>query len=86
MPNKITCPACANNRVVRNGRTMHGVQNYKCRGCGRQFVQRPAGRVPDKVMAIIDKMLNADFAVRRISELTLVSRGAIYARRRILNG
>jgi hypothetical protein len=27
--------------VVKNGSTRHGKQNYKCRDCGRQFVENP---------------------------------------------
>ena len=34
------CPSC-NWSVVKNGKTRHGKQNYKCRDCGRQFVENP---------------------------------------------
>jgi transposase-like protein len=32
----VSCPHCANERVVRNGQA-DGLQRYKCRGCGRTF-------------------------------------------------
>nr|WP_250126854.1 IS1 family transposase [Chroococcidiopsis sp. CCMEE 29] len=39
------CPSCHAETVVKNGRTRHGKQNYKCRDCGRQFVEDPQWRV-----------------------------------------
>ncbi|MBD1835661.1 IS1 family transposase [Cyanobacteria bacterium FACHB-472] len=31
------CPSCQSEDVVKNGRTRHDKQNYKCCDCGRQF-------------------------------------------------
>lgn len=36
-----SCPSCQSVSVVKNGSTRHGKQNYKCRDCGRQFVENP---------------------------------------------
>jgi transposase-like protein len=35
------CPSCGSDDIMRNGTTRRGKQNYKCRGCGRQFVENP---------------------------------------------
>ncbi|MEA5480107.1 IS1 family transposase [Pseudanabaena galeata UHCC 0370] len=37
----LSCPSCQSVSVVKNGSTRHGKQNYKCRDCGRQFVENP---------------------------------------------
>ncbi|MDZ4876838.1 MAG: hypothetical protein CLLPBCKN_008449 [Chroococcidiopsis cubana SAG 39.79] len=39
------CPNCQSDAVVKNGRTRHEKQNYKCRDCGRQFVEAPQWRI-----------------------------------------
>lgn len=35
----ISCPSCESQSTVNNGRIHNGKQNFKCRDCGRQFVQ-----------------------------------------------
>ncbi|UNU22402.1 hypothetical protein D0A34_21290 [Microcoleus vaginatus PCC 9802] len=41
------CSICQSELVMKNGRTRHQKQNYKCRDCGRQFVQvLPSKRHP----------------------------------------
>jgi insertion element IS1 protein InsB len=35
------CPTCKSEDIHKNGRTRRGKQNYKCRECGRQFVEDP---------------------------------------------
>ena len=36
-----TCPACNSTHTVKNGKIHNGKQNFRCRECGRQFVQDP---------------------------------------------
>ena len=51
-------PTCDSDPVVKNGRTRHNKQNYKCRACGRQFVLDPQWRaVSEEHRAIIDRLL-----------------------------
>jgi insertion element IS1 protein InsB len=33
------CPDCGSTHVKRNGHTHYGEQNYRCKSCGRQFVE-----------------------------------------------
>ena len=36
----------------------HGKQNYKCRDCGRQFVEDPQWRpISDEIKGIVDRLL-----------------------------
>ena len=50
-----SCPSCQSVSVVKNGRTRHGKQNYKCRDCGRQFVENPQWqRVSERIQDTYD--------------------------------
>jgi transposase-like protein len=43
---------------TKNGTTRRGKQNYKCRDCGRQFVENPQWKPKDKdTCALIDRLL-----------------------------
>jgi transposase-like protein len=35
---KINCPKCNANEIIKNGQR-RGKQNYRCKKCGRQFVE-----------------------------------------------
>ena len=48
-------PSCQSVSVVKNGSTRHGKQNYKCRDCGRQFVENPQWqRVSERIQDTYD--------------------------------
>jgi len=52
------CPACESTHIVKNGKIHNGKQNYKCRNCGRQFVQDPQNKIIDPATkTLIDKLL-----------------------------
>ena len=52
------CPSCQSEDIVKNGRTRHDKQNYKCRHCGRQFVENPQWRmISEETKGIIDRLL-----------------------------
>jgi len=54
----LQCPSCSSNDINRNGTTRHGNQNYKCRDCGRQFVEKPKWRrIGEDTKAMIERML-----------------------------
>jgi IS1 family transposase/transposase-like protein len=54
----LQCPTCGSNDINKNGTTRHGKQNYKCRDCGRQFVENPQWKpVSDDTKTIINRML-----------------------------
>lgn len=54
----LLCPNCGSDDIMKNGTTRRGKQNYKCRDCGRQFVEDPQWRPidPDR-KAMIDCLL-----------------------------
>ena len=76
-------PSCQSVSVVKNGSTRHGKQNYKCRDCGRQFVENPQWqRVSERIQDTYDllerllpeKILLAGIArVLKVSERWLLS-------------
>lgn len=37
--NNLNCPGCGLSQIKRNGHTHYGEQNYRCKNCGRQFVE-----------------------------------------------
>ncbi|XHX81223.1 MAG: IS1 family transposase [Stenomitos frigidus ULC029] len=52
------CPICGSNDINKNGNTRHGKQNYKCRDCGRQFVEKPQWQpISDDTKATIVRLL-----------------------------
>ena len=52
------CPSCQFEDVVKNGRTRHNKQNYKCRDCGQQFIENPQWRmISEETKGIIDRLL-----------------------------
>jgi insertion element IS1 protein InsB len=54
----LQCPNCGSNDINKNGTTRHGNQNYKCRDCGRQFVENPKWKhLDDDTKAMIERML-----------------------------
>jgi insertion element IS1 protein InsB len=54
----LICPTCGSDDVMKNGTTRRGKQNYKCRDCGRQFVENPQWKPIDPdCKATIDRLL-----------------------------
>lgn len=78
MKRKVRCPKCGSGGAIRNGRTRHGRQNYLCRGCGRQFVLRPAGRLSPEVRGIVERMIERGYRAPEIAAVAGVSRSWVY--------
>lgn len=54
----LTCPNCGSHDINKNGTTRHGNQNYKCRDCGRQFVENSKWRrISEDTKATVKRML-----------------------------
>jgi transposase-like protein len=52
------CPNCKGNQIVKNGLTYYGKQNFKCKACGRQFVEDAQPKeISAETRALVDKML-----------------------------
>jgi insertion element IS1 protein InsB len=70
----LICPTCDSDDIMKNGRTRRGKQNYKCRDCGRQFVENPQWRpiAPDS-KAMIDRLLLEKIPLAGIARVMQVS-------------
>ena len=63
------CPACDSTHTVKNGKIHNGKQNFKCRECGRQFVEDPQNKIIDQATkTLIDKLLRSYAVGRRVSQ------------------
>jgi len=59
---------------VKNGRTRHGKQNYKCRECGRQFVEDPQWRlISDETKGIVERLLLEKISLAGIARALQIS-------------
>ncbi len=69
------CPSCQSGDVVKNGRTRHDKQNYKCRDCGRQFVENPQWRIiSEETKGIIDRLLLEKLPLAGIARALQISK------------
>ena len=52
------CPRCSSDKIVKNGSIHNGKPKFKCKACGRQFVEDPQNRpILDSTKQLIDKLL-----------------------------
>ena len=65
------CPSCEGEKIVRNGSIHNGKKKYKCKACGRQFVENPTNkRVSEEMKQLIDKCLLEKISLRGIHRVT----------------
>lgn len=68
------CPDCNSTHTVKNGKIHNGKQNFKCRDCGRQFVQDPQNKIIDQATkTLIDKLLLEKIPLAGIARVVSVS-------------
>lgn len=68
------CPTCTSAQTIKNGRIHTGKQRFKCRACGRQFVEEPANPpIAQSKRDLIDKLLLERLALAAIVRVTGVS-------------
>ena len=68
------CSQCNSNNIVKNGRTHYGKQRFKCKNCGRQFVESPTRQPIDRSRReLIDKLLLERLSLAAIARVTGVS-------------
>jgi insertion element IS1 protein InsB len=64
------CTKCNSSETFKNGRR-HGKQSYRCRDCGRQFVESPIDRsYPHEVRQLCLKMYLNGMSLRGIERVT----------------
>ena len=68
------CPDCLSSHAVKNGKIHNGKQNFKCRECGRQFVQNPQQKIIDQATkTLIDQLLLEKIPLAGIARVADVS-------------
>ena len=69
-----SCPSCNSEQIVKNGKIHNGKQNYKCRDCGRQYVENPQNKLINQATKnLIDKLLLEKIPLAGIARVTEVS-------------
>ena len=56
----MNCPSCISDYVIKNGFSKSGKQKYKCRDCGRQFVENPQNQINEEKKEMVDKLLGVE--------------------------
>lgn len=68
------CSTCTSAHTIKNGRIHTGKQRFKCRACGRQFVEDPdTPPIPQSTRDLIDKLLLERLSLAAIVRVTGVS-------------
>lgn len=70
----MNCPNCQSQEIIKNGSLTNGKPKYKCKSCGRQFVENPQKYpISEETKALIDKMLLERESLAGIVRVTGVS-------------
>ena len=73
-PSTSGCPECGSKKIVRNGMTGYGKQNYKCKNCGRQFVMDNKKKtISQQTKDLIDDLLLEKIPLAGIARVAKVS-------------
>ncbi|WKN42110.1 IS1 family transposase [Tunicatimonas pelagia] len=67
-----TCPHCQSLKIVKNGFTSYGKQNYRCRVCKRQAVERMPATTFERE-ELLKKLLLERVSLRAIARILRVS-------------
>lgn len=68
------CPTCTSGEIVKNGRIHNGKQNYRCKTCGRQFVENPQNKlISRETKELINKLLLEKLPLAGIARVAEVS-------------
>ena len=68
------CPTCASFHTVKNGHIHNGKHRFKCRECGRQFIEQPTKKAIDQTTRdLIDRLLLERISLAGIARAVQVS-------------
>ena len=70
--NNLCCPQCGLSHIKRNGYTHYGKQNYRCKGCDRQFVE-DSQHIGEDLRDLIKVLRLERLSLRAICRVTGVS-------------
>lgn len=72
---EMTCPTCGSHDISKNGTSHRGKQNYKCRDCGRQFVEDPQWQPKSKeTKALVNRLVHEKIPLAGIARATETSK------------
>ena len=74
-----TCPHCHSLKIVKNGRSYYGKQNYKCRHCRRQAVEQSAEKLYSRD-ELLQMLLLERLSLRALARILKVSLGWLVPR------
>ena len=70
----MNCPDCQGDRCIKNGQTYYGKQRFKCKGCGRQFVEGSHYQhISQETKDLIERLLLERMSLAAIVRVTGVS-------------
>jgi insertion element IS1 protein InsB len=67
------CPTCLSYKIKKNGHTHYGKQNYRCKVCGRQFVEGSTHYISNQKRSYIEAALTERLSLRGICRIFQVS-------------
>ena len=71
----MNCPKCDSTQIIKYGLTHYGKPRFRCRDCGRQFVENPSRQPIDAdTRNLVDKLLLERLALAAIARITGVSK------------
>jgi len=75
----MNCPACSFSHVIKNGKLSNGKLKFKCKDCGRQFVENPKKHpISQDTKQLIDKLLLENISLAGIAHVSGVSERWLY--------
>lgn len=70
----IACPKCGGVQIVKNGYSYYEKQNFKCKECGRQFVENgQQNQISEETKQLIDKLLLEKIPLAGIARVLEIS-------------
>jgi transposase-like protein len=70
----VNCPECQSDNIVKNGNIHNGKQRFKCKECGRQFIENPSKKIiSEEQKNIIDRLLSERIPLAGIARIIGVS-------------
>ncbi len=68
------CPVCNSENTIRNGSIHNGKPEFRCKQCGRQFVEHPENKIiSEETGAIAERLLPEKIPLAGIARTARVS-------------
>ncbi len=77
MTRKMKCPNCGGKRLVKNGKSRHGNQRWKCQDCGKTFGEYDRRKVDAQIREVALEKYMSGQGLRATERLVGVSHNSI---------